>query len=1205
MRNSKLDNRKFLCSITIGLLMVQVFAFAVLVEKCDAIPYDWYYKPTSYSELVSWYQALEATYPGYIEVFKANELYSTGIVTGGYDLYYVRITNESNGLHKPEVFFSGGPHGNEKIGTIGLYWFADWMMRYALHSDFDNPQRGWLRWLLNNREIYICVCHNPWGFDHNARYDANGWDLNREADHGGPGSPTGGIWGSVNGKTLREFVSDHVLRIGVWFHDGARAILYPWKNQHPGIYGTSPISGRTYERVPPDFYFYDAACLRLGDYVGNYGGDLNSGNVGNSYTLGFGGPGVIPHWAYGADVEKNPAEDPYVQDETFGNYPGAGMLGLDPEIYGDGNPSQDRFGNDTINRFGAEIRRYVLYSTDLAQPYLVWQSETPENNALVNLGTLTLKWQVSGCLVVDHTYIQWGTNPDPINNPEFTTNDHNEHASDYVGGTAWDNAENGAISGVTYSEAIAISTPGDYYFVAKAQVDQVYANVLAPGEYGNVPYLRLVKERTNDTYYEELSGADGLEQINGQLWWYTPVIHVKVVEKTPDPWWNTDWSYRKEITVNHTKVSGDLSRFPVLIDITDGDLASKAQSAGDDIVFTDGNGVKLNHEIELYDSTTGRLVAWVCANLSSTIDTILYMYYGNAVVGNQENVAGVWNSNFMMVQHLGEISGTHYDSTVNDNDGSPQGGLNQNAVGKVDGADDFDGTDDYVSVPHDNTLTGYTSAMTASAWIKLDDISTWQTILNKYDTAGNQRGWVLDYRVSPSKTLGFLASSDGSTFTTWTASFSPTAGSWYYVAAVWQSNQIARFYVNGQQVTTTGAGTVASIYNNTGTPLYIGRAYSAASPERNLDGVIDEARVSNVARSAGWISTSYNNQYDSSMFYTVGTEEIPIAESVIRINPATTEATLGEDYAMYIEIACVSDLYAWEFQLNYDPAILDLMSALIVPGGLNEPIFTYYSLIDEIGGHLWWAVSTIYPTTTGVSYDEHAIFEMHFHTIAIGTAELDLFGTFLSDSNADPISHSAVNGSITVSGETPETDLLVTNIAVFDYGCSIYANDTYVNGTAYYYPVEITIYNNGTQATGPFYIKLEVYWISGSLNEDSDEKFVPGLNARANATFTYSNLLHPTHNGYYRITVTADSQNNVTETNETNNMLALDNIRVSVVGDINGDGNVNILDAVIIALAWDAEPLDPHWNIRADINHDGYINILDGVRMGLHWGEEQ
>ncbi|MBS3773241.1 MAG: hypothetical protein KGY55_03470, partial [Candidatus Thermoplasmatota archaeon] len=62
----------------------------------------WYEKPDSYSQLVGWYQSLEEQHPGYLEVFKANELYDTGRVAGGYDCWYVRITNESRGLDKPE-----------------------------------------------------------------------------------------------------------------------------------------------------------------------------------------------------------------------------------------------------------------------------------------------------------------------------------------------------------------------------------------------------------------------------------------------------------------------------------------------------------------------------------------------------------------------------------------------------------------------------------------------------------------------------------------------------------------------------------------------------------------------------------------------------------------------------------------------------------------------------------------------------------------------------------------------------------------------------------------------------------------------------------------------------------------------------------------------------------------------------------------------
>ena len=120
-------------------------------------------------------------------------------------------------------------------------------------------------------------------------------------------------------------------------------------------------------------------------------------------------------------------------------------------------------------------------------------------------------------------------------------------------------------------------------------------------------------------------------------------------------WWNASWGYRKAITINHLKVGASLTDFPVLISITDSNLALKAKANGDDIVFVDNQtGLKLNHEIESFTKSTGNLVAWVRANVSSTVDTVLLMYYGNPGASNQQNPTGVWDSNYVMVQHLAE-----------------------------------------------------------------------------------------------------------------------------------------------------------------------------------------------------------------------------------------------------------------------------------------------------------------------------------------------------------------------------------------------------------------------------------------------------------------------------------------------------------------------------------------------------------------------
>src|SRR5690606_2542079 len=75
-------------------------------------------------------------------------------------------------------------------------------------------------------------------------------------------------------------------------------------------------------------------------------------------------------------------------------------------------------------------------------------------------------------------------------------------------------------------------------------------------------------------------------------------------------WYSTGWNYRKAITIDASNVgTGPHTSFPLLIDITDADLAARALSAGNDILCTSSHGTtKLSHQIESYVSASGDLV---------------------------------------------------------------------------------------------------------------------------------------------------------------------------------------------------------------------------------------------------------------------------------------------------------------------------------------------------------------------------------------------------------------------------------------------------------------------------------------------------------------------------------------------------------------------------------------------------------------------
>jgi hypothetical protein len=89
-------------------------------------------------------------------------------------------------------------------------------------------------------------------------------------------------------------------------------------------------------------------------------------------------------------------------------------------------------------------------------------------------------------------------------------------------------------------------------------------------------------------------------------------------------------------------------------------------------MFMELDGVtKLDHEIERYNSSSGELIAWVkIPLLSSTTDTVIYMYYGNPDATDQQNIEGVWSNGFVGVYHMVEETGNINNSASSTNDGT-------------------------------------------------------------------------------------------------------------------------------------------------------------------------------------------------------------------------------------------------------------------------------------------------------------------------------------------------------------------------------------------------------------------------------------------------------------------------------------------------------------------------------------------------------
>ena len=383
-------------------------------------------------------------------------------------------------------------------------------------------------------------------------------------------------------------------------------------------------------------------------------------------------------------------------------------------------------------------------------------------------------------------------------------------------------------------------------------------------------------------------------------------------------WWDDTWPYRKLITIDSSSIDADQVNFPFLVHISsDTDLMENAQEDGDDILFVlhSDNTTQLKHEIEYYSSDSGELFAWVnTPSLSSSKDTKIWMYYGNSESGNQENIEDTWDSNYVMVQHLNEGTGTLYDSTSNNNDG-----INDNATfnssAKIDGAYDFDGISNNIDV---GTFDVIGTGLTLSIWFNADSFSE-----NTICTSGLR---LISKATGPESANHFwmIAPADNGdmyryrirTETTGISNLIvPTgglsAGTWYNVVATYDGNHM-RVYQDGNELgNKTQSGALSKDSN---VSVWIGA--NPPNDYRAFDGVIDEVQVSNVARDESWIILSYENQNDPDSFISVSEQEICEYTLIVNIDGNGTVSKNPDqetyEYGTVVELNAIANT-GWSF----------------------------------------------------------------------------------------------------------------------------------------------------------------------------------------------------------------------------------------------------------------------------------------------------
>ena len=361
-----------------------------------------------------------------------------------------------------------------------------------------------------------------------------------------------------------------------------------------------------------------------------------------------------------------------------------------------------------------------------------------------------------------------------------------------------------------------------------------------------------------------------------------------------------DFANRIKLTIDNTKIDSTLTHFPVtvILSSTHGDavfdhLASDGNRKK--IAFTKADGsTQLYGEIEKWDDANESAVIHVSRSgwgISSTVDTDFYMYYDSSLNDNfnyigdidSTQAGSVWDSNFKMVQHMvDDTTATVKDSTSNSNDGTKTGaGHPASATGKVGLGQDFDGADD-IDIA-DSATFDMDAGFTLETIANPDNTDALTKLITRYDNTSKD-GYSIYTRITDNGLWAFSIQVNGVEKTV--HSNSAPSGAFEYIVGVRAADGVTNIYIDGavQTETETHAGAL-DITNS----LFLGCDWGGGG--NPFAGIMDEVRISNITRNAGWIKATYNTLWDTLLTY--GTQEdntAPTAPNTLYSNNANAQA---------------------------------------------------------------------------------------------------------------------------------------------------------------------------------------------------------------------------------------------------------------------------------------------------------------------------
>ncbi|MGA2119956.1 MAG: cohesin domain-containing protein [Bryobacteraceae bacterium] len=158
----------------------------------------------------------------------------------------------------------------------------------------------------------------------------------------------------------------------------------------------------------------------------------------------------------------------------------------------------------------------------------------------------------------------------------------------------------------------------------------------------------------------------------------------------------------------------------------------------------------------------------------------------------------------------------------------------------------------------------------------------------------------------------------------------------------------------------------------------------------------------------------------TSVFWLVAASTSLLA-GTISVQPAAPTVTVGQSFTLSVDISGASDLYGYQFDLGFDPSVLEATS--VTEGaflGTGGPTIFVPGTIDNVGGSITANADILNGAVSGVN-GSGDLLDVTFQALTARASGVQVFNLIALNSFGQGLTEATAGSTVTVSaGSVPE-----------------------------------------------------------------------------------------------------------------------------------------------------------------------------------------